>query len=80
VGGEAVRSRGSTGEYDVVYEKDGTGGTLVTREEHQLLPLEKGGGQRCKNKPAGPKKKNMCIIEGCAKQVKARGACILHGA
>ena len=30
----------STGEYDVVYEKDGTEGTLVTREEHRLLPLE----------------------------------------
>ena len=25
-----------TGAYDVVYEKDGTVGTLVTREEHQL--------------------------------------------
>ena len=35
----------STGEYDVVYEKDGTEGTLVTREEHRLLPLEKGGGE-----------------------------------
>jgi hypothetical protein len=29
----------NTGEYDVVYEKDGTEGTLVTREEHRLLPL-----------------------------------------
>jgi hypothetical protein len=40
---EVVKCR-STGEYDVVYEKNGTGGTLVTREEHRLLPLETGGG------------------------------------
>jgi hypothetical protein len=33
----------STGEDDVVYEKDGTERTLVTREEHRLRPLEKGG-------------------------------------
>jgi mannose-6-phosphate isomerase-like protein (cupin superfamily) len=31
-----------TGEYDVVYEKDGTEGTFVTHEEHRLLPLEQG--------------------------------------
>ena len=37
-----------TGEYDVVYEKDGMVGTLVTREEHQLRGLEVGEvvGQR----------------------------------
>jgi hypothetical protein len=67
-------------EYDVMYEKDGTGGTLVTREEHRLL--EKGGRGKAavQKKPAGPKKKRVCTIEGCTKQVKVRGACILHGA
>jgi hypothetical protein len=70
----------STSECDVVYEKDGTEGTLVTREEHPLPPLEKGGAAAVQKKPAGPKKKRMCIIEGCTKQVHARGACILHGA
>ena len=38
----------STGEYDGVYEKDGTEGTLVTREEHRLLPLEEGEGSGAK--------------------------------
>jgi hypothetical protein len=37
-----------TGAYDVVYEKDGTEGTLVTHEEHRLVPLTgkgaRGGG------------------------------------
>ena len=28
-----------TGEYNVVYENDGTVRTFVTREEHRLLPL-----------------------------------------
>jgi hypothetical protein len=35
----------STGEYDVVYEKGGAEGTFVTREKHQLLPLEGGRGK-----------------------------------
>jgi hypothetical protein len=70
----------STVEYGMVCEKDGTGGTLVTHEEHRLLPLEKGGGAAAaQKKPAGPKKR-MCTIEGCTKQFKARGACIKHGA
>ena len=32
-----------TGEYDVMYEKDGTVRTFVTREEHRLAPLEEKG-------------------------------------
>jgi hypothetical protein len=62
----------STGEYDVVYEKDGTEGTLVTRKEHRLLPLEKGGGGKAavQKKPTGPKKKRTCILKGAPSRSK----------
>jgi hypothetical protein len=38
-----VMQRHRMGEYDVMYEKDGTVRTFVTREEHRLAPLEEKG-------------------------------------
>jgi hypothetical protein len=38
----------STSEYDVVYEKDGTEGTLVTRRASAAAAGEGRGRQRCK--------------------------------
>jgi hypothetical protein len=90
-----------TGEYNVVYETDGTVRTFLTREDNRLVPLhnaEKGeeveideeeagrdGGGReeevatVHKNPAGAKRRR-CVMEGCTKGAKVRGACITHGA
>jgi hypothetical protein len=83
-----------TGEYNVVYETDGTVRTFLPRDETRLVPLgasgdevvaDLGEGGRAgvaavqKKKPVGPKQ-GRCVMEGCTKGVKVRGACIKHGA
>jgi hypothetical protein len=84
-----------TGEYNVVYETNGTVRTFLTREENWLVPLARrgkmwrymrrrrrvgrGGGAAVQKKPVDSKRRR-CVIEGCTKQVQARGACIKHGA
>jgi hypothetical protein len=73
-----------TGEFNVVYETDGTVRTFVTREDNRLVPLAKredveiheeeeegreGEGAAVQKKPVDSKRRK-CEIEGCTKKAK----------
>jgi len=66
-----------TGEYNAVYEQDGTVRTFLTREEHRLLPLaEKGEEVEADEEGGEGREEEVAAVQPCRRRsllVRRRG-------